>query len=201
VARFIVVIGAYDNGSRREEFMKPAAKKPQRCAICNVDRLTRSLGTAGQFLLQTALPSALSSPAARNAKGLGVPIFGYYADHPDEAEIFRATMRTSSLGVTDEIVRSLDTTPFDYSVDVGGADGALLHSLMKLNPKLRGAVLERPEVANAAAGAAADRGVADRAEALAGDFFEPPISICFASSYTIGTMPRPSRFSRIAGVP
>ena len=129
-------------------------------------------GTPSQFLLQTALADALSSPTARNAKGLGVPIFDYYAEHPDEAEIFRATMQTSTLGVTDAIVRSLDTTSFDYAVDVGGADGALLHSLMKHNPKLRGAVLERAEVANAAAAAAADRGVAGRAEALAGDFFE-----------------------------
>jgi O-methyltransferase domain len=134
--------------------------------------LAMLFGTPSQFLLQTALADALSSPAARNAKGLGVPIFDYYADHPDEAEIFRATMQTSTLGVTDGIVRSLDMTPFEYAVDVGGADGALLHSLMKLNSKLRGAVLERAEVANAAAAAAADRGVADRAEALAGDFFE-----------------------------
>ena len=125
-----------------------------------------------QFLLQTALADALSSPAARNAKGLGVHIFDHSADHPDEAAIFRATMQTSTLGVTDGIVRSLDTTSFDYAIDVGGVDGALLHSLMKQNPKLRGVVLERTEVANAAAAAAAHRGVADRAEALVGDFFE-----------------------------
>lgn len=131
--------------------------------------LAMCFGARSQFLLQTALGAALSSPAARNAKGLGVPLFDYYSDHPDEAEIFRATMQSSTLGVTDGIVRSLDMTSFDYAIDVGGADGALLHSLMKHNPKLRGAVLERAEVANAAA---ADRGVADRAEALAGDFFE-----------------------------
>jgi hypothetical protein len=132
--------------------------------------LAMLFGTPGQFLLQTALIDALSSPEARNAKGLGVPIFDYYADHPDEAEIFRATMQTSTIGVTEEIVRTLDTNPFDYAVDVGG-DGELLHSLMKHNPKLRGAVIERAEVANAAAAAAVARGVADRAEALAADFF------------------------------
>jgi hypothetical protein len=134
--------------------------------------LAMLFGTPGQFLLQTALAAALRSPEARNAAGLGVPIFDYYADHPDEAAIFHATMQTSTAGVTEAVVNRLDTSSFAYAVDVGGADGALLHSLMKHNLQLRGIVLERPEVANAAAAAAAERGVKDRADTIPGDFFK-----------------------------
>jgi hypothetical protein len=43
---------------------------------------------------------------------------------------------------------------------------------MQHNPRLRGIVLDRPEVALAAAEAAFERGIADRAEAVGGDFFE-----------------------------
>ena len=134
--------------------------------------LAMLFGTPGQFLLQSALAAALRSPEARNAKGLGVPIFDYYANHPDEAEIFRATMQTSTAGVTEGVVRSLDTSSAALAVDVGGADGALLHGLMKHNLQLRGIVLDRAEVANTAAAAAVERGVADRAKAVAGDFFK-----------------------------
>jgi hypothetical protein len=106
----------------------------------------------------------------RSDEALGAPIFDYYADHPDEAAIFRATMQDVSNGVASEIARMLDTSTYAVAVDVGGADGALVHSLMQHNPNLRGIVLDRPEVA-AAAAAAADRGLADRTEAIGGDFF------------------------------
>ena len=74
---------------------------------------------------------------------------------------------------------------------LGGADGALLHGLD--NPLLHGIVLERPEVAVAATAGAKARGIADLAEAIAGDFFAavPPgdlYLLCFIL-HTTGTMP------------
>jgi hypothetical protein len=98
--------------------------------------------------------------------------FDYYADHPDQAAIFRATMQDVSEGVANEIASILDTSTYSVAVDVGGADGALVHTLMRHNPHLRGTVLDRPEVAAAAATAAKVRGLADRTEAIGGDFFK-----------------------------
>ena len=70
-------------------------------------------------------------------------MFDYYADHPDEAAIVRATMQSVSEGVASEIAGILDTSTYSVAVDVGGADGALVHSLMQHNPNLRGIVLDR----------------------------------------------------------
>jgi O-methyltransferase domain len=56
------------------------------------------------------------------------------------------------------------------AVNFGAADGALVHSLMQHNPHLRGIVLYRSEVAAAAAAKA--RGLAERTEAIGGDFFK-----------------------------
>jgi O-methyltransferase domain len=109
---------------------------------------------------------------AQAARALGAPIFDYYADHPEEAAIFRATMQSIFEGVAGEIARMLDTSTYSVAVDVGGADGALVHSLMQHNPHLRGVVLDRPEVAAAAAAAAKARGLAERTEAMGGDFFK-----------------------------
>ena len=71
-----------------------------------------------------------------------------------------------------QIASMLDTSIYSVAVDVGGADGALVHSLMRHNPRLHGIVLDRPEVAPAAAAAAAARGLAERTEAIGGDFFK-----------------------------
>jgi hypothetical protein len=81
-------------------------------------------------------------------------------------------MQSVSEGVASEIAGMLDTSTYSVAVDVGGADGALVHSLMQHNPNLRCFVLDRPEVVAEAAAAAAARGLAERTEAIGGDFFK-----------------------------
>ena len=134
--------------------------------------LAMVLGTRGQYLIWSELLTAVRTNQAQAARALGAPLFDYYADHPDEAAIFRATMQSVSEGVASEIAGILDTSTYSVAVDVGGADGALVHSLMQHNPNLRCIVLDRPEVVAAAVAAAAARGLAERTEAIGGDFFE-----------------------------
>ncbi|WP_228122284.1 methyltransferase [Saccharothrix syringae] len=55
--------------------------------------------------------------------------------------------------------------------DVGGGSGALLAELLTAHPHLRGTLVDRPEPVATAARAFAGRGLADRAEAVVGDFF------------------------------
>jgi hypothetical protein len=129
-------------------------------------------GTRAQYLFWSEFLTAVRSNQAQAARALGDPIFDYYAKHPDEAAIFRATMQDVSKGVASETAGLLDTSTYSVAVDVGGADGALVHSLMQHNPRLHGIVLDRPEVAAAAAAAAEARGLAERTEAIGGDFFK-----------------------------
>jgi predicted O-methyltransferase YrrM len=130
------------------------------------------LATRAQYLIWSEFLAAVRTNQAQAASALGASIFDYYADHPDEAAIFRASMQDVSEGVANKIAGMLDTSTYSVAVDVGGADGALVHSLMRHNPHLRGIVLDRPEVAAAAATAAKARGLADRTEAIGGDFFK-----------------------------
>jgi hypothetical protein len=117
------------------------------------------LGTRGQYLIWSEFLAGVRTNQAQAARALGAPIFDYYADHPDEAAIFRATMQSLSEGVASQIASLLDTSTYSVAVDIGGADGALVHSFMRHNPHLRGIVLDRPEFAAAAAAQA--RGLAD----------------------------------------
>jgi O-methyltransferase domain len=130
------------------------------------------LGTRAQYLIWSEFLTAMRTNQAQAARALGASFFDYYADHPDEAAIFRATMQSVSEGVATEIAHMLDTSTYSVAVDVGGADGALVHSLMEHNLHLRGIVLDRPEVAAAAAAAAKGRGLAERTETIGGDFFK-----------------------------
>src|SRR6516164_9500356 len=88
------------------------------------------LGTGGQYLIWSEFLTTVQTSLAQAERALGAPIFDYYANHPDEAAIFRATMQDVSNGVANEIGSILDTSNHSVAVDVGGADGALAHSLM-----------------------------------------------------------------------
>lgn len=71
---------------------------------------------------------------------------------------------------------SLVVTAYDWGalgdvIDVGGGDGTLLIALLNEYPSLRGAVLDLPEVAEAARKRFDAAGLSDRAYAVAGDFF------------------------------
>ena len=60
-----------------------------------------------------------------------------------------------------------------HVTDVGGGSGGLLAELLGAHPHLRGTLVDRAEPAATAARMFAERGLADRADVVAGDFFHP----------------------------
>jgi hypothetical protein len=71
-----------------------------------------------------------------------------------------------------DIVAAYDWGALGTVVDVGGGDGSLLFALLEAFPNLRGTVFDRPATAEAARRRLARSGVADRAGAAGGDFFD-----------------------------
>lgn len=69
------------------------------------------------------------------------------------------------------IVSAYDWGTLGHVVDVGGGDGTLVIALLNEYATLRGTVVELPEPAEAARKLLAAAGVADRGQAVAGDFF------------------------------
>ncbi|MDS0140409.1 MULTISPECIES: methyltransferase [unclassified Amycolatopsis] len=62
---------------------------------------------------------------------------------------------------------------FARIVDVGGGDGVVLAEILRAHPSVRGSVLDLAPSAAAAARRFAADGLADRAEAVPGSFFDP----------------------------
>lgn len=69
------------------------------------------------------------------------------------------------------IVSAYDWGALGHVVDVGGGDGTLLVALLNEYPTLRGTVVDLPNTAEAARRMLAAAGLADRGNAVAGDFF------------------------------
>lgn len=108
-------------------------------------------------------------PMARET--LGMELFDWYAQNPDEAGFFTAAMGNLSALAAGELVRVYNFSNAQKVIDVGGAHGILLEAVLLANPAAQGILYELPHVI-ATAGEHLDPRVKARCELVSGDFFK-----------------------------
>ena len=99
--------------------------------------------------------------------------FPYLRARPEKDRTFSAAMASISGVENPAIARAYDFGRFATLVDVGGAHGHLLATILRRHRKLRGVLFDQSQVVAGAAGAGfiTDRSVASRCEVEGGDFF------------------------------
>jgi hypothetical protein len=105
-------------------------------------------------------------------KAFGMPAFDYLAQHPDEASMFSETMIGVHGAEPPAVAEAYDFSSIGTLVDVGGANGNMLATVLGRHPKLRGILFDLPHVVRDAPAFLAARGVADRVEIQPGSFFD-----------------------------
>ena len=91
---------------------------------------------------------------------------------PEESAAFDAAMADMTRLTAIAVAAAYDFRRLRTVVDVGGGSGALLIGLLEANPHLHGIVFDQPDVAARARTQLARAGLADRCDAVAGDFFK-----------------------------
>ena len=109
-------------------------------------------------------------PAA--ARILGMPLFDYYAVHPEESQVHDEAMAAFSSSIATAFLAAYDLSPYRRAVDVGGGSGLLLAQMLCAYPQLSGVLFDLPNVVNQAGRTLTEAGVADRCRVHAGSFFE-----------------------------
>jgi hypothetical protein len=133
-----------------------------------------ALSQAGpsHYLPWGRLHDAVRTGAPQSATTLGSDFFRYLANNPGEAAAFDATMGAISAQNDAEIARVLDASSNSLAVDVGGAGGSLIRSVLSANPNLCGILLDLPHVIS-------DASPGDRLDLAAGDYLAevPPADL------------------------
>jgi O-methyltransferase domain/Dimerisation domain len=139
----------------------------------------RMQGEPGCWLPWGRFPDAVRTGEPQVITTLGMTTFDYYVNTAEEGRYFTIAMDNLSTEVVGEVARVLDTRQATLAVDLGGASGSLVRCLMQANPRLRGMVLDRPDVVPDAVAAADAMGLGDRFTGQAGDFFAavPPADL------------------------
>ena len=103
-----------------------------------------------------------------------MPGFDYLAQHPDKERAFSAAMASVTRTSNQAIAKALPLAGIEHLVDVGGAHGNLLTTILHRHRKLRGTLFDLPQVVAAApaAGFVSDPKIEVRCELAGGSFFD-----------------------------
>ncbi len=105
-------------------------------------------------------------------KSLGMPIFDWLAMNPEEASLFSETMIGVHGAEPPAVAAAYDFSGSTTIVDVGGATGNLLTTILGSYPGTRGILFDLPHVVREAPALIQSRGLAERVTIEAGSFFE-----------------------------
>lgn len=104
----------------------------------------------------------------------GAPAFSWMRLHPEKEKAFSASMASLSVLENAAITRAYAFGKLQTVVDVGGAHGHLLVSILRSYVRVRGVLFDQPTVIGKAleAGYVSAPDVRDRCESVSGDFFQ-----------------------------
>ncbi len=103
---------------------------------------------------------------------LGMPIFDWLAEHPDEASLFSETMVSFHGTEPAAVATAYDFSAMNTVVDIGGATGNLLAAILSRYTTVRGILYDLPHVVRDAPSLLQAREVADRVTITSGSFFD-----------------------------
>jgi ubiquinone/menaquinone biosynthesis C-methylase UbiE len=102
----------------------------------------------------------------------GADVWQYFANNPEDAAVFNDSMSANTAAANQAIMAAYDFSPFKTVIDIGGGHGGLITSILQQNPQTKGVLFDAPPVIEGARAKLEQAGVADRCQAIAGDFFK-----------------------------
>ena len=130
---------------------------------------------AGRDLFQRGFDEILHSIRTGEtgfSKVFGMAPFDYLAQRPEEISLFSEMMVSFHGAEPPAVAEAYDFSRFGTIVDVGGATGNLLGTILAAHPGPTGVLFDRPYVVADAPALLASKGVANRIKIQPGDFFE-----------------------------
>ena len=98
-------------------------------------------------------------------------LFEYFGQNVEAGELFDQAMTGVTQGATEAVLDAYDFSGIDTIVDVGGGHGALIISILKKYPEMRGILFDLPSVIQRAKVSLAEEVILERCELVGGDFF------------------------------
>ncbi|MEO3780201.1 methyltransferase [Micromonospora sp. B11E3] len=135
--------------------------------------LAATFATLGVSDVAHRTADTLRTGRAAAPVALGEDFWSFLAARPDRQTVFSQAMAEQARLLSLPCVDLVDWPTEGVVVDLGGGTGALLAAVLGTAPRLRGVLVDQPQVLDRSRAAVAERGLADRCEVRAGDLFDP----------------------------
>ncbi len=126
------------------------------------------VGAPEMWEIWGGLRDSVMTGEAAFSRARGMALWDYMAEHPELGTPFDRWMSRQSDQHNAAIVASYDFSPFRVVADIGGGQGSTLAAILRVNPSVRGILLDLPHVVARPAPLETAR-VADRCEVIGGD--------------------------------
>jgi hypothetical protein len=102
----------------------------------------------------------------------GLSTYEYLTRHPELGAPFDRWMTSQSDQHNGAVVAAYDFSSFRVVADIGGGQGSTLAAILRVNPSLRGILLDQPQVVAGAERVLRAAGVAERCEVIGSDMLQ-----------------------------
>jgi O-methyltransferase domain/Dimerisation domain len=169
--RALAAIGVFIEQAGHRFALSPMGEFLRRDHPLSMDPAARMFGADYQWRAWGALRHSVETGENAAIHALGTDVWEYRRRHPEQGEVFDATMRTLSAGDNPGLLAAHDFGRYALVADIGGGTGAVLAAVLTAHPDLRGILFDQPHVVADAGGVLREAGVADRVTVVPGDFF------------------------------
>ena len=128
----------------------------------------RMIGLSVNWRATEHLGHALRTGEAGMRVALPEGVWAHYADHPDDARIFDASMTSRASLMVPAIASAYDFSAYPALADIGGGRGHLLNAVLATTTTTRGILFDLPHVV----AASREAGLHPRITGQPGDFFK-----------------------------
>ncbi len=172
VLRLLASLGVFEEVGSRRFRLTPASELLRKDVPGSMRGMALFLPDPLHFRVYANLLDSVRTGHPAAEATLGMPIFDYFAKHPEYSEVFNDAMTALSAPVAGAAVEAYDFNQYGLVVDVAGGHGEVLMSILKACPDVRGILADVSHVVEGARPRIAKAGLSRRCEAVECDFFK-----------------------------
>jgi hypothetical protein len=171
VLRALASAGVFEEVEPRKFALTPAAALLRANAPERLYELARWMCDPFHFRVYADALHSVKTGRPAIEKTHGAPVFEHFARDPELSNVFNEAMTAFSAAVIPAVLKVYDFSGVGTLVDVAGGQGAILTSILRAYPAMRGILFDLDHVLAGAEERFAAMGLAGRCRAEAGDFF------------------------------
>jgi hypothetical protein len=172
VLRALASVGVFDEVEPKRFALTPAADILRKDSPHSLHDIVLFIADPLHLRVYADAIESLRTGKPAAEKTLGKSVFEWFAEHPEYSSTFNNAMTNMSAAIVPAVLEAYDFGDIGVLVDVAGGHGQVLTSILRKNPSMRGILMDLDHVIAGATRNIETAGVADRCQAVAGDFFK-----------------------------